>query len=87
MSIGTWSFNPIATSFPSGILPNTQFWQVTNGSWEYEVQLAYPLNWTSTNEATTVDTMQVLHNSHSLKLHFTPNHMARYQSDVNQVRS
>lgn len=57
MSIGTWSFNPIATSFPGNVLPNTQFWSVTNGTWEYQLQLSYPLNWTSTHEASTVDTM------------------------------
>ncbi|KAF2199304.1 siderophore esteras-like protein IroE-like protein [Delitschia confertaspora ATCC 74209] len=58
--IGTWSFHPLATSFPGNILPNVQFWNVTNGTWEYQVQVAYPLNWTSTGESSTVDTMYVL---------------------------
>ncbi|KAF2280964.1 siderophore esteras-like protein IroE-like protein [Westerdykella ornata] len=60
MSIGTWSFHPLVTSFPGTVFPNVQFWNVTNGTWEYQVQLAYPLNWTSTNVDSTVDTMYVL---------------------------
>jgi hypothetical protein len=55
--IGAWSFNPLLTTFPAGILPNVQYWSASNGTWEYQIQLAYPLNWTSTNEASTVDTM------------------------------
>jgi hypothetical protein len=58
-AIGNWSFNHLATSFPGAILPNIQFWNVTNGTWEYQVQIAYPLNWTSTSERSTVDTMEV----------------------------
>jgi predicted alpha/beta superfamily hydrolase len=60
MSIGTWSFNLIASAFPSTILPNLAFYQVTNGSWEYQIQVSWPLNWTTTNEASTVNTMYVL---------------------------
>ncbi|KAF2797817.1 siderophore esteras-like protein IroE-like protein [Melanomma pulvis-pyrius CBS 109.77] len=59
-AIGTWSFSPLISSFPSTVLPNIAFWSVTNGTWEYQVEIAYPLNWTSQNEDTTVDTMYVL---------------------------
>ncbi|KAF2650240.1 siderophore esteras-like protein IroE-like protein [Lophiostoma macrostomum CBS 122681] len=58
--IGTWSFNPLYTAFEYNVLPNVQFWNVTNGTWEYQVQLAYPLNWTSTDVQSTVETMYVL---------------------------
>ncbi|KAF2749977.1 alpha/beta-hydrolase [Sporormia fimetaria CBS 119925] len=60
MSVGSWSFNPIATTFPSGILPNVQYFSASNGTWDYQIQVAFPLHWTSTNEASTVDTMYVL---------------------------
>ncbi|PSN65016.1 siderophore esteras-like protein IroE-like protein [Corynespora cassiicola Philippines] len=59
-SIGSWSFTPLIESFPSTVLPNVGFWNVSNGTWEYQVQLAWPLNWTSRNEDSTVDTMYVL---------------------------
>jgi len=60
-SIGTWSFNPIITSFPSTILPNVQYWNVSNGTWEYQVQVSYPLNWTSANvDNASVNTLYVL---------------------------
>ncbi|KAF2265559.1 siderophore esteras-like protein IroE-like protein [Lojkania enalia] len=59
-SIGTWSFHPIITSFPPTVLPNIAYWNVTNGTWEYQVQLAWPLNWTSTNVDSIVDTLYVL---------------------------
>ncbi|KAF2707161.1 hypothetical protein K504DRAFT_504337 [Pleomassaria siparia CBS 279.74] len=59
-AVGNWSFVPLITSFPSTVLPNIAFWSVTNGTWEYQLQIAYPLNWTSQNEDSTVDTLYVL---------------------------
>jgi hypothetical protein len=58
-SVGAWTFTPLLTSFPAGVLPNLGFWSATNGSWEYQIQLAWPLNWTSQAENTTVETMSV----------------------------
>ncbi|KAH7132332.1 siderophore esterase-like protein IroE-like protein [Dendryphion nanum] len=55
-----WSFTPIATTFPSNILPNTEFWKVSNGTWSYNIELGYPLNWTSKNAQSVVDTLFVL---------------------------
>jgi hypothetical protein len=45
------------TGFPTNTLPNTGFWKATNGSWEYQIQLAWPLNWTSQAEKATVETI------------------------------
>lgn len=59
-SVGAWTFTPLITQFPAGVLPNLGFWSATNGSWEYQIQLAWPLNWTSQAENTTVETMYVL---------------------------
>ncbi|KAI8935862.1 hypothetical protein NX059_007379 [Plenodomus lindquistii] len=59
-SISTWQFSPIITEFPAGILPNIGFYKATNGSWEYQIQLAWPLNWTTQAESTTVETMYVV---------------------------
>ncbi|KAF2737773.1 alpha/beta-hydrolase [Polyplosphaeria fusca] len=58
--IGTWSFHPLYTSFTGNVLPNVAFWNVTNGTWEYQVQLAWPLNWTSRTESAPVDSLYVL---------------------------
>ncbi|KAF2854711.1 siderophore esteras-like protein IroE-like protein [Plenodomus tracheiphilus IPT5] len=59
-SIGAWQFSPIITEFPANILPNVGFYKATNGSWEYQIQLSWPLNWTTQAESTTVETMYVL---------------------------
>ncbi|KAJ4983739.1 IroE protein [Stagonosporopsis vannaccii] len=59
-SIGAWTFSPLATEFPATVLPNVGFWNVSNGTWEYQIQLAWPLNWTTTLEKATVETMYVL---------------------------
>ncbi|KAF2205489.1 hypothetical protein GQ43DRAFT_453106 [Delitschia confertaspora ATCC 74209] len=40
--IGTWSFHPLITSFPPTVLPNIAYWNITNGTWEY--QLMYVLD-------------------------------------------
>jgi len=56
-SAGAWSFYPLVTAFPPTILPNIAYWNVTNGTWEYQVQLSWPLNWTSTNVTSTVETL------------------------------
>ena len=56
-SIGAWEFTPLVTAFPADILPNMGFWKATNGSWEYQIQLAWPLNWTAQAENATVETM------------------------------
>lgn len=58
-SIGAWQFSPIITEFPANVLPNVGFYKATNGSWEYQIQLAWPLNWTTQAESTTVETMLV----------------------------
>ncbi|EAT90441.2 hypothetical protein SNOG_02229 [Parastagonospora nodorum SN15] len=59
-TLGAWSFHPLASPFPSTILPNIAYWNVTNGTWEYEVQVSWPLNWTSRDVASTVETLYVL---------------------------
>ncbi|KAH6612743.1 siderophore esteras-like protein IroE-like protein [Boeremia exigua] len=59
-SIGAWTFSPLLTEFPATVLPNIGFWSVSNGTWEYQIQLAWPLNWTTTLESATVETMYVL---------------------------
>jgi hypothetical protein len=56
-SIGAWQFSPLITQFPPNVLPNLGFWKASNGSWEYQIQLAWPLNWTTQAENTTVETM------------------------------
>ncbi|KAF1845976.1 siderophore esteras-like protein IroE-like protein [Cucurbitaria berberidis CBS 394.84] len=60
LALGAWQFTPLVTQFPTNVLPNTGFWKATNGSWEYQIQLAWPLNWTTRAESTTVETMYVL---------------------------
>ncbi|USP79800.1 hypothetical protein yc1106_07074 [Curvularia clavata] len=59
-SIGTWQFAPTLTEWPTNILPNLGYWSATNGSWEYQIQVAWPLNWTSREESSVVETMYVL---------------------------
>ncbi|CAG5174930.1 uncharacterized protein ALTATR162_LOCUS10847 [Alternaria atra] len=59
-SVGAWQFAPLVTEFPTNVLPNLGFWSATNGSWEYQIQVAWPLNWTSQEESSTVETMYVL---------------------------
>ncbi|KAI4608486.1 hypothetical protein J4E85_005146 [Alternaria conjuncta] len=59
-SLGAWQFTPLMTEFPTNVLPNLGFWSAKNGSWEYQIQLAWPLNWTSQEETSTVETMYVL---------------------------
>lgn len=56
-SIGSWSFQPLSTSFPPTVLPNIEYWNVTNGTWEYQIELSWPLNWTSTDAVSTVNTL------------------------------
>lgn len=59
--IGTWTFTPLVTSFPTAVLPNLGFWSASNGTWEYQIEVAWPLNWTSRNEDGLVETMYVRH--------------------------
>ncbi|KAF2274952.1 siderophore esteras-like protein IroE-like protein [Westerdykella ornata] len=59
-SIGSWSFHPLVTSFPPTVLPNVGYWNITNGTWEYQVQISWPLNWTSTDVQSHVNTLYVL---------------------------
>ncbi|CAA9964652.1 hypothetical protein CFE70_008319 [Pyrenophora teres f. teres 0-1] len=59
-TIGTWQFTPLLTEFPTNVLPNLGFWSATNGSWEYQIQLSWPLNWTTPAETSVVETMYVL---------------------------
>lgn len=56
-SLGVWSFIPLVTDFSANILPNIAFWNVSNGTWEYQIQLAWPLNWSTPLENVTVETM------------------------------
>lgn len=56
-SIGAWTFRPVATDFTGFVLPNVGYWNVSNGTWEYLIQLAWPLNWTTPLENSTVETM------------------------------
>ncbi|KAF2683281.1 hypothetical protein K458DRAFT_432118 [Lentithecium fluviatile CBS 122367] len=58
--IGNWTFSPLLESFPSTIFPNLGFWSASNGSWEYQIQVAWPLNWTSREEEGLVETLYVL---------------------------
>jgi hypothetical protein len=56
-SIGAWHFSPLVTDFATNVLPNVAFYHATNGSWDYQIQLAWPLNWTFLAESSTVETM------------------------------
>jgi predicted alpha/beta superfamily hydrolase len=56
-TIGAWSFHPLITSLPPTVLPNVAYWNVTNGTWEYQVQVSWPLNWTSIDAESTVETL------------------------------
>ncbi|KZM23177.1 hypothetical protein ST47_g5866 [Ascochyta rabiei] len=56
-SIGAWEFTPLVTEFPTNVLPNVGFWNASNGTWGYQIQLAWPLNWTSPLEHSTVETI------------------------------
>ncbi|PVH94973.1 hypothetical protein DM02DRAFT_601579 [Periconia macrospinosa] len=58
--IGNWTFTPLAESFPSTILPNLGWWNASNGTWAYQIQVAWPLNWTSRDAAGLVETLYVL---------------------------
>ncbi|KAF2031117.1 siderophore esteras-like protein IroE-like protein [Setomelanomma holmii] len=58
--IGNWSFHPLVEAFPSTVLPNIAYWNVSNGTWEYQVQVSWPLNWTSRDVDSTVETLYVL---------------------------
>ncbi|KAF1911537.1 Alpha/Beta hydrolase protein [Ampelomyces quisqualis] len=57
---GAWSFHPLVEAFPPTILPNIAYWNVTNGTWDYQVQVSWPLNWTSKDVNSTVETLYVL---------------------------
>jgi hypothetical protein len=56
-SIGAWQFSLLATELAANVLPNVAYYHATNGSWDYQIQLAWPLNWTSQAESVTVETM------------------------------
>lgn len=60
-SIGAWTFSPLATYIPASVLPNVGFWSVSNGTWSYDIQLSWPLNWASHLESSTVETMYGSH--------------------------
>lgn len=56
----TWSFNQIVPAFPESFSPNIALWSVTNGvDLNYEIQLSWPLDWTSQN-ATNVTALPML---------------------------
>ena len=57
ISIGAWTFRPLATELPATVLPNIGFWGASNGTWEYQIQLSWPLNWTTPLRNATVETM------------------------------
>lgn len=57
--IGNWTFTPLAQSFPSTILPNMGWWSASNGTWDYQIHVSWPLNWTMRNEAGLVETLYV----------------------------
>ncbi|KAF1953916.1 siderophore esteras-like protein IroE-like protein [Byssothecium circinans] len=59
-AIGNWTFTSLITSFPSTIFPNLGFWNASNGTWEYQIEVAWPLNWTSRDEHGVVETLYVL---------------------------
>ncbi|KAF2014201.1 siderophore esteras-like protein IroE-like protein [Aaosphaeria arxii CBS 175.79] len=59
-SVGAWSFNPLVEAFPATVLPNIAYWNVSNGTWEYQVQVSWPLNWTSRDVDSSVETLYVL---------------------------
>ena len=47
----------VVIDFSATVLPNIAFWNVSNGTWEYQIQLAWPLNWSTPLENVTVETM------------------------------
>ncbi|KAJ4301118.1 hypothetical protein N0V90_003208 [Kalmusia sp. IMI 367209] len=59
-ALGNWTFTPLITSFPSTVLPNLGFWNASNGTWEYQIEVAWPLNWTSREDNALVETLYVL---------------------------
>jgi hypothetical protein len=56
-SVGNWSFHPLVEAFPATVLPNIAYWNVSNGTWEYQVQVSWPLNWTTRDVDSTVETL------------------------------
>ncbi|KAJ4344891.1 uncharacterized protein N0V89_012636 [Didymosphaeria variabile] len=59
-ALGNWTFTALVTSFPSTVLPNLGFWNASNGTWEYQIEVAWPLNWTSREDTAIVETLYVL---------------------------
>ncbi|KAF1974074.1 siderophore esteras-like protein IroE-like protein [Bimuria novae-zelandiae CBS 107.79] len=58
--LGNWTFTPLITEFPSTVLPNLGFWNASNGTWEYQIEVSWPLNWTSRADNAIVETLYVL---------------------------
>ncbi|KAF2185357.1 hypothetical protein K469DRAFT_576814 [Zopfia rhizophila CBS 207.26] len=59
--IGNWSFTNIVQSFPHTVFPNTALWNVNNGlDLNYQIQVSWPLEWSSRNTNASALTMFVL---------------------------
>lgn len=56
-SIGAQVFSPLATVSPANVLTTVGFWSVSNGKWDYTIQLSWPLNWTPPLENSIIETM------------------------------
>ncbi|OCL11000.1 hypothetical protein AOQ84DRAFT_425487 [Glonium stellatum] len=57
----SWSFNPIVPAFPHTVFPNVALWNVSNRvDLNYQIQVSWPLEWTSQEVESTVLTMYVL---------------------------
>ncbi|KAF2034566.1 hypothetical protein EK21DRAFT_107700 [Setomelanomma holmii] len=72
-SISAQTFSPHVSQFLTNVFPNTGFWKATNASWDYQIELAWPLNWTSQAENMTVETTYVLDGNALWKRHFATN--------------
>ncbi|CAI4220075.1 unnamed protein product [Parascedosporium putredinis] len=47
-ALGNWSFTPLVSAFQPTILPNVQFWNVSNNvGLEYQVEVSWPFEWAS----------------------------------------
>ncbi|PKS11276.1 hypothetical protein jhhlp_003038 [Lomentospora prolificans] len=47
-ALGNWSFTPLVSAFQATILPNVQFWNLSNGAGlEYQIEVSWPFEWAS----------------------------------------
>ncbi|KAF2475000.1 alpha/beta-hydrolase [Lindgomyces ingoldianus] len=62
VQVGNWLFSPLVQSFPQTVIPNAQVWSVTSNvtDLKYQIEVAWPLEWSSRNTNSTVETMYIL---------------------------